>query len=168
MQKRTRRILLGITLIVVILIACNAQNAELAERAASLSAAATEDADWQELKIPLELLSEEPTFLDYSGGTVPMQLIAVASGEDVRLAWNTCQSCGGSPYAWFEYIGNGELQCQNCGLTFPLSTVGTTAASGCNPVPITDYTVQNGKIVIPASAFERESVRFETWKVFDE
>lgn len=170
MQKRTRLILLGITLFVVILIACNAQNAEIAELTAppaASGAAAADPADWENLTVALDTLSEEPTFLDYDGGTVHMQLIAVRDGDSARLALNTCQSCGGSPYAWFEYLGDDVLQCQNCGLTFPLSTVGTTAANGCNPVTVTEFTAEDGVVTVPGSVLQRESVRFETWKVFD-
>ncbi len=151
----------------MILIACNAQKAEEAELAAAPAAAATERADWQDLTIELDALSEEPTFIDYTGGTVPMQLIAVRDGDGARLALNTCQSCGGSPYAWFEYLGDGVLECQNCGLKFPLSTVGTRAANGCNPVTVTEFTVENGVVTVPGALLERESGRFETWKVFD-
>lgn len=64
MQKRTRLILLGITLFVVILIACNAQNVEIAELIAppaASGAAAADPADWEDLTVALDTLSEEPT-----------------------------------------------------------------------------------------------------------
>ena len=166
-EKRTRLILIGIALLVIVLIACNAQNEEVAELLALSGAAGFEDAGWPDLTFRLDSLSEEPSFIDYTGGTVPMQLIAVCDGDGARLALNTCQSCGGSPYAWFEYIGSGALQCQNCGLTFPLSTVGATAETGCNPVTVTEFTVEDGVVTVSGSLLGRESVRFETWKVFD-
>lgn len=71
------------------------------------------------LSIDAAALGAEPSFIDHTQDGVAMQLIAIKDADDtVRLALNTCQSCGGSPYAWFEYIGDDTLQCQNCGLTF--------------------------------------------------
>ena len=97
-----------------------------------------------------------------------MQLIAIKDADDtVRLALNTCQSCGGSPYAWFEYIGNDTLQCQNCGLTFHTATVGTPRAAGCNPVTISDFTVEGDTVTVPDSVLVSAKNLFKNWKVFD-
>lgn len=69
------------------------------------------------LSIDGAVLSGEPTFIDVEQDGTAMQLIARKDDAgNVRLAFNTCQSCGGSPYAWFEDLGDGTLQCQNCGL----------------------------------------------------
>ena len=97
-----------------------------------------------------------------------MQLIARKDDAGhVRLAFNTCQSCGGSPYAWFEDLGDGNLQCQNCGLTFPLDTVGTEKATGCNPVTITDFTVEGDTVTVPEALLKANVARFANWKKFD-
>jgi uncharacterized membrane protein len=109
-------------------------------------------------------LSEEPSFIDWNQGGTAMQLIALKAGDEVRLAFNTCQSCQGSPWAWFEYLDNGMLQCHNCGQVFGLETVGTPAASGCNPITITDFTV-NGSTVTVSESFLKEQVElFKNWK----
>ena len=56
-----------------------------------------------------------------------------------QAALGTCQSCMGSPKAY--YTQNGELlQCNNCGLTFPLSVIGEEAL-GCHPIPIGEAAV---------------------------
>ena len=66
------------------------------------TAAASETAS-DGLTIPLDSLSAQPLFIDWEQDGTPMQLIALLDGEQVRLAYNTCQSCAGSPYAYFEY-----------------------------------------------------------------
>ncbi len=70
------------------------------------------------LVIDAALLGEEPSFIDWEQNGTAMQLIARKDAEgNVYLAFNTCQSCAGSPYAWFEYLGGGMLQCQQgCGM----------------------------------------------------
>ncbi len=118
--------------------------------------------------IDARVLTGEPTFIDVEQDGTAMQLIARKDDAgNVRLAFNTCQSCGGSPYAWFEDLGNGTLQCQNCGLVFPLDTVGVEAAQGCNPVAITDYTVDGDTVSIPEGVLQANVERFSNWKNFD-
>lgn len=114
-------------------------------------------------------LTREPTFVDWIQDGTAMQLIARKDETGaVRLAFNTCQSCGGSPYAWFEYLGNNTLQCQNCGLTFPLDTVGTTRAAGCNPVTITEFTVDGDTVTVPQSVLADNVQRFTNWKKIEQ
>ena len=113
-------------------------------------------------------LTWEPTFIDWTQDGTAMQLIARRDETGaVRLAFNTCQSCGGSPYAWFEYLGKNVLQCQNCGLTFSLDSVGTTKAAGCNPVTITEFTVDGDTVTVPQSVLADNVQRFANWKKFE-
>ena len=64
------------------------------------------------LTIDVDELTDEPAFIDWIQDDIPMQLIALKDPDGmVRLAFNTCQTCNGSPWAWFEYLGNGELEC---------------------------------------------------------
>ena len=79
-----------------------------------------------------------------------------------RLAYNTCQVCAGSPYAYFAYQ-QGALVCQNCGNAFDLSSVGQ-AAGGCNPLPVTDYQTDADTITSPAAALKQASAAFANWK----
>lgn len=121
------------------------------------------------LNISAASLTQEPTFVDWTQDGTAMQLIARKDDTGaVRLAFNTCQSCGGSPYAWFEYLGNNTLQCQNCGLTFPLDTVGTTKAAGCNPVTITEFTVDGDTVTVPQSVLADNAQRFTNWKKIEQ
>lgn len=57
-------------------------------------------------------------------------------GDDgkVKAALGTCQSCNGSPYAYYTQEGD-ELICNNCGLHFPLSVI-DEPGSGCHPISI--------------------------------
>ena len=92
-----------------------------------------------------------------------MQLIALVDADgQVHAAYNTCQVCAGSPYAYFDYE-NGRLVCQNCGNAFDVSSVGA-AAGGCNPLPVTDYQTDADTITIPAAALKQASAAFANWK----
>ena len=139
-----------------LLTACSATSAQEINAKGTAAAALTIDAS---------TLSSEPTFVDWVQNGTAMQLIARKDETGaVRLAFNTCQSCGGSPYAWFEYLGGNTLQCQNCGLTFALDTVGTTKAAGCNPVTITEFTVDGDTVTVPESVLAANVERFVNWK----
>ena len=130
-------------------------------------ASKAENAGGEGLVIDAAALTGEPTFIDWDQDGTAMQLIARKDDAgNARLAFNTCQSCGGSPYAWFEDLGDGNLQCQNCGLTFPLDTVGTEKAQGCNPVTITDFTVEGDTVTVPAALLAQNAARFANWKKF--
>lgn len=121
-----------------------------------------------DLTIDVKALTGDVTFIDWEQDGTAMQLIARKDDSGaVRLAFNTCQSCGGSPYAWFEDLGDGTLQCQNCGLTFPLDSVGTEKAMGCNPVTITDFTVEGDTVTVPEAVLKANVERFSNWKKFE-
>ena len=57
-------------------------------------------------------------------------------GDDgkVKVALGTCQSCNGSPFAYYPQEED-ELICNNCGLRFPLSVI-DEPGSGCHPISI--------------------------------
>ncbi|MBQ8161640.1 MAG: DUF2318 domain-containing protein [Clostridia bacterium] len=149
--------LLILVLAAVTLAGCTAQSEK--------PEASGKDSEPLTLTISAETLTQEPTFVDWNQDGTDMQLIARKDDTgEVRLAFNTCQSCGGSPYAWFEYLGKDTLQCQNCGLTFSLSTVGTARAAGCNPVTITDFTVDGDIVTVPQNVLADNVQRFANWK----
>ncbi len=116
------------------------------------------------LTIPLDNLSAEPLFVDWEQDGTPMQLIALLDGNQVRLAYNTCQSCAGSPYAYFEYT-NGLLTCQNCGNQFGLDSVGAVVG-GCNPLPVGEASIEGDSVVIPTSELSANVPAFANWKKF--
>ena len=132
------------------------------------AAQSTEPADTQaavqnDWTIPLSELSAEPAFFDRTQDGVAMQLIALVDADGaVHAAYNTCQVCAGSPYAYFDYE-NGKLVCQNCGNAFDVSSVGA-AAGGCNPMPAADYRVEGDMLVISETELERALPSFANWK----
>ena len=140
----------------LLLTACSGRAEAPAEQAAA------------DLTIDIKALTGDVTFIDWGQDGTAMQLIArLDDSGAVRLAFNTCQSCGGSPYAWFEDLGDGTLQCQNCGLIFPLDSVGTEKAMGCNPVSITEFTVEADAVTVPEAVLKANAARFANWKKFE-
>ena len=149
----------------VTLSACggNSKEAAPAEDAAATEEEAAAQADG--LAIQVSALSAEPLFVDWEQDGIAMQLLALKNdGGEVQLAYNTCQSCAGSPYAYFEYA-NGVLTCQNCGNRFGLDSVGRVAG-GCNPKPVSKYEASADAVVVPTSELAAVAPEFKTWKAF--
>ena len=118
-----------------------------------------------DLTIALDSISETPSFIDGSLDGQPMQVIAVRDADGtVRLSYNTCQVCQGSPWAYFE-LQNGQLVCQNCGNAFALSAVGK-GGYGCMPLMVPAYTLTETSVVIPHDTLVQVKDAFENWKVF--
>ncbi|MBR1686845.1 MAG: DUF2318 domain-containing protein [Clostridia bacterium] len=117
------------------------------------------------LTIDAQTLTEVPSFVDWTQDGTVMQLLAMKDAEgQVKVAFNTCQNCNGSPYAWFENVNDTIMQCQNCGLTFPVSTIGTARAAGCNPIPVTDFTVSGDTVTVSSQALKNATSLFTNWK----
>lgn len=113
--------------------------------------------------ISIDQLKTEPTFWDWNQNGTAMQVIALLdSAGKPHIAYNTCQVCMGSPYAYFEYQ-NGFLYCMNCGNAFTLDTVGQQSG-GCTPLPVDSYTQTETAIVIPAEELQRAAGSFANWK----
>ena len=110
----------------------------------------TEDGDI--LISAADLHAGELTVLKFSRDS-KIELIATLDEDgEVQAALGTCQSCNGSPGAY--YTQNGELlQCNNCGLTFPMSVIGASSG-GCHPIMIDEQAVQRGpdSVVINSEA----------------
>lgn len=118
-----------------------------------------------DLTIALDSIGETPSFIDGSIDGQPMQVIAVRDADGtVRLSYNTCQVCQGSPWAYFE-LQNGQLVCQNCGNAFALSAVGK-GGYGCMPLMVPAYTLTETSVVIPHDTLVQVKDAFENWKVF--
>lgn len=89
----------------------------------------------ESLEIPVNALSETAKFYYVTVDSTRMGVVAVKLPDgEIRTAFDTCQVCNGSPYAYFEQVAD-TLQCQNCGNQFPMEHV-EVKAGGCNPVPI--------------------------------
>ena len=122
--------------------------------------AKTAEVEW---RIARSDLGTEPSFPEWNQNGTTIQLIALVDENGTpHIAYNTCQVCAGSPYAYFEYR-NGRLQCMNCGNEFALSTVGETAG-GCTPMPVGTYTTTEDALILPQSELERAASVFANWK----
>ena len=92
-----------------------------------------------------------------------MELIAVHTPDGhIRAAYNTCQICQGSPYAFFKQTGN-VLECQNCGNTFELDSIGKNK-QGCNPIAVMDAREQDGGLLISSEELKKLVPAFKNWK----
>ena len=109
-------------------------------------------------------ITEEVVYISYEYEGVTIGLIAVRDSEGkVIVVVNTCQSCGGSPYAYFVQVGN-KIQCQNCGNLFNIDDLDNLTPDGCNPIGIEDRTDKDGKIIIGTSQLKELKDKFENWK----
>lgn len=112
-------------------------------------------------------ITENATFYSYdSNGTAMGLLVVKASDGTIRTAFDTCQICNGSPYAYFTQKDD-KFQCQNCGNIYSVDMI-EQERGGCNPVPIMadEKTVTDTEIIIPAQLFDDNAQRFENWKQF--
>lgn len=159
MKKST--ILWGAALVTALLL--SGCGADKAKNDAQLTGQADTQAAANDWTIPLSELSAEPAFFDWTQDGTAMQLIALMDADgQVHAAYNTCQVCAGSPYAYFDYE-NGQLVCRNCGNAFDVSSVGASAG-GCNPMPAADYRIENDALVISETELERARLSFVSWK----
>lgn len=121
--------------------------------------------DAGDLVINLEDIGEEATFFQLKVKGTAMAVLAVkAEDGTVRTAFDTCQICNGSPYAYFEQQGD-NFQCQNCGNVYSREMI-EKERGGCNPVPIMaeEKTQTETEIIIPAKVLEDNLQRFKNWK----
>ena len=119
------------------------------------------------LVIQKAAVGSDAVFVDYDAKGTAMQVIAVkASDGTFRTAFNTCQVCQGSPYAYFEQSGN-KLVCQNCKNQFLMSQV-EKERGGCNPAPITaeDKKETADTITISKEVLDGYAKYFANWKKF--
>lgn len=117
--------------------------------------------------IEVDDITEDATFYSYDLDGTDMGLLVVrASDGTIRTAFDTCQICNGSPYAYFTQQDD-KFQCQNCGNIYSVDMI-EQERGGCNPVPIMadEKTVTDTQIIIPAQLFEDNAERFENWKQF--
>ena len=99
---------------------------------------------------------------EYEGVTIGLLAVRNSSGK-VIVVINTCQSCGGSPYAYFVQVGN-KIQCQNCGNYFAIDDLDNLTPDGCNPIGIENRTEKDGKIIIGTEQLKNIKNKFENWE----
>ena len=170
MNRKIVKLIALICALVLTLAACGsktpaATEAPATEAPAVETVAQAETAAVDGLAIPLSSLTEQPLFIDWNQDGTAMQLITLVDAAGApQLAFNTCQVCAGSPYAYFEYQ-NGVLVCQNCGNRFALSSVGKVSG-GCNPKPVAGYESDGAQLIVPEEVLVQAAPSFKNWKVF--
>jgi uncharacterized membrane protein len=109
-------------------------------------------------------VTEEVSYYDYVYLDVTIGLLAVKdSSGNIKVVVNTCQSCGGSPYAYFVQV-NDKVQCQNCGNLFAIDSLGDLVEFGCNPIPIENMEEDSDNIKISHEEIEAYKDKFENWE----
>lgn len=99
---------------------------------------------------------------EYEGVTIGLLAVKDLSGN-VKVVVNTCQSCGGSPYAYFVQVGD-KIQCQNCGNMFSIDELDNLESDGCNPIAVEDKHTKDEIITIGTKQLKELKDKFENWK----
>lgn len=110
------------------------------------------------------VITTDITYIDYEYEGVTIGLLAVRNSKDkVQVVVNTCQSCGGSPYAYFVKVGD-SIQCQNCGNMFKIDELDNLKLGGCNPIAIVSKKEKDGKITIVSDELKALKSKFTNWQ----
>ena len=109
-------------------------------------------------------ITTDITYIDYEYEGVTIGLLAVRDSKDkVQVVVNTCQSCGGSPYAYFVKVGD-SIQCQNCGNLFKIDELDNLEVNGCNPIAIVNKKEKDGQITIVSDELKALKNKFTNWQ----
>lgn len=109
-------------------------------------------------------ITEDVTYISYEYEGTTIGLLAVKDSKgNVKVVVNTCQSCAGSPYAYFVQVGD-KIQCQNCGNTFAIDDLDNLVAGGCNPIGLTDKKEDKTKITIGTNQLKDLKAKFSNWQ----
>ncbi len=93
------------------------------------------------LRILAESLTTEKISFIRPSEDSKLEFLAHKDGDgNVRIALGTCQSCNGSPMAYYTQEGD-LLKCNNCGQTFPISVV-DHPGGGCHPIMIDEKLIK--------------------------
>jgi len=108
-----------------------------------------------------DLSKDKVSFL-YINEDSKIELLAIlGENGEVKVSFGTCQSCNGSPYAYYVQKGS-LLVCNNCGQSFPVSEVGESAG-GCHPIPIPEEIITRTEdgIILDTEALMKAEELFE-------
>lgn len=109
-------------------------------------------------------VTDQVIYYSYEYEEVTIGLLTVRdSSGNIKVVVNTCQSCGGSPYAYFVQVGD-KIQCQNCGNVFDIDKLDDLESDGCNPIAIEDRTDEDDKIIIGTDQLKKLKDKFLNWK----
>lgn len=95
-------------------------------------------------------------------GTIGLLAVRDSKGN-IKVVINTCQSCEGSPSAYFVQIGD-EIQCQNCKSAFAIDNLDNVVENGCNPILIKDKQTKDGIITIGTKQLNNLKDKFANWE----
>ena len=87
-----------------------------------------------------DLSSDQVSFIRIGADSKIELLARIGDDGRVKVALGTCQSCNGSPVAYYTQEGS-LIKCNNCGLTFPLSVL-DFPGGGCHPIMIDASIIQ--------------------------
>lgn len=107
------------------------------------SAYAEQDGDGNVVIRKSALSSDQVSFIRIAEDSNIELLARLGDDGGISVALGTCQSCNGSPRAY--YTQEGDVQkCNNCGLTFPLAVL-DAPGGGCHPLMFSSAFVQESE-----------------------
>lgn len=112
--------------------------------------------------IPSKNLSADQVSFIRIGEDSKIELLArIGDDGSAKVALGTCQSCNGSPAAYYTQEGS-LLKCNNCGLTFPLNVL-DSPGGGCHPIMIDASMIQETKdgLILNTAALLQYEYLFE-------
>lgn len=157
MSKWFKMIVLVICLLVIT--GCSFGNGKEELKQNVVSAEFNDDGD---IVIREDDITEEATFISYEVDGVTIGFIAVRGTDGkVRVAFNTCHSCGPAPNAYF--IQEGEyFICQNCKNKIHVDKI-SEDVDDCSPRVIEEMTEEEGIITISKEYADTFKDDFENW-----
>lgn len=114
-----------------------------AEPAAEAGAYAERDGEGNIVIRKSALSSDQVSFIRVAEDSNIELLARLGDDGGISVALGTCQSCNGSPRAYYTQEGD-VLRCNNCGLTFPLAVL-DAPGGGCHPLMFSSSFVQESE-----------------------
>ncbi|MGN0996627.1 MAG: Fe-S-containing protein [Candidatus Ventricola sp.] len=107
------------------------------------------------------LSSDQVSFIRIGGDSKIELLARIGDDGHIKVALGTCQSCKGSPWAYYTQKDN-LLMCNNCALTFSLSVL-DAPGGGCHPITLDPSIVreEEGRVEISLDALLPYEYLFE-------
>ena len=110
---------------------------------AGAGAYAEQDGDGNIVIRRSDLSSDQVSFIRVAEDSNIELLARLGDDGGISVALGTCQSCNGSPRAYYTQEGD-VLKCNNCGLTFPLAVL-DAPGGGCHPIMFSSTFVQESE-----------------------
>lgn len=114
-----------------------------------------------DILITADALMEDTVSFITPDDSKKLELVAIKDEDgNARVALGTCASCNGAPGAYYNQVGD-ELQCNNCGLTFPLTIIGEDG-NGCHPILLkaSEYEETDDGILVYAKTLKNREALF--------